>query len=130
MWSRETISTGRAHEARPEGTADMGSEVSEADFDRRGSASCARPDPADRDGARDRDFVWKNSERPHSRFGGVPTACGYQSNRAVAERHQLANPVAGVRPLEEGVLGPAFVGKRISGRKHGESHGRDGAGVY
>ena len=51
MWSRETVPSGRAHEARFEGTSRMDSEISEEGADRRGGASCARPDSTDRDGA-------------------------------------------------------------------------------
>jgi hypothetical protein len=51
MWSRETVSTGRAHEARFEGALGGDSEIWEEGPDGPGGASCARPDSADRDGA-------------------------------------------------------------------------------
>jgi len=51
MWSRETVPTGRAHEARFESASDLDSEVPEEGADGAGGASCARPDPANCDGA-------------------------------------------------------------------------------
>jgi len=108
----------------------MGPEIAKGSADGTSGASSARPDSADRDGARNGDFVGEGGQRSHSRAGGLPTARGRQPDRAVAERDQFADTPSGVCAPEEGVLGPPLVGEGVSCRQHGESDERDGARVY
>jgi len=130
MWSRETVPVGRAHEARLEGPPGVDSEIWEEDTDGPSGASCARPDWADCDGARDHDPVGKGGQRPHARVGSVPTAYRREQDRAVVGRHQFANPAAGVCAPEESVLGATPVGEGIPCGEHGESDRGDGTEIH
>jgi len=67
MWLHETISTGRAHEARFEGPLGLDSQISKEDTDGGCRHTCARPHSANSTGARDNDSVRQGGERPHSR---------------------------------------------------------------
>src|SRR5262245_49498793 len=101
MWSRETVPAGSAHEALFEGASGVDPEISQDGADGAGGASCARPDPANRDGARDQHTFGKSGQRPHSRAGCLSTPRGYQQDGAMAERDQFADIASRVRALEE-----------------------------
>ena len=118
MWTDETISTWRTHEARPKGTFGLDSEISEAGIDRRSSTSSAGLATTNCDGARADDTVREGSERSHTHAGSVSTARGREHDRTVVEGDQLANLASGICASEEAILGSPSVGKGVFGGEH------------
>ena len=99
----------------------MDTEIQEEGADGGHRDSCARPDPADCDGARDNDIVGQSGMRSHSRLGRVSPACRYQHNRAVAEGDIVSCTPSGVPASAEEVLGEAFLGTALSGGDDGDA---------
>ena len=116
------VLVGRTHEILST-TFSVDFEIPEESADAASCASCARPDSADGDGARNHPSVGEGGKQSHSRAGSLPTALGRESNRAVVEGDQFADGPLGVCTVAR--FRPALVGSRVSCREHRESDGRD-----
>lgn len=97
----------------------MDTEIQEESPDRGHRDSCARPDSADRAGARDNDIFRQGSMRSHSRFGRVSAPCGCEHDCPMAEGYLISGTSSGVSASAEEVLGETFLGAGISGGDDG-----------
>ena len=130
MWSRAEVPTWCAHEVRSEGALGVDTEVSQESAGRTIGDSCARPDPTDRDRTRVAHHFRQSGTRPRPRVCVVSSASGYQQDRTVVERDQLASTPAGVSTPAEAVLGPALLGPGVPGGQLRHPHRRDGTAIH
>ena len=130
MWSRETLSVGRAHETRFESTPGLDTEISQAGSDGGGGDSCARRTAPDRVRARPSDYLGEGREGSHSCVLELPAVPGHQHDSAVAQGDQLAGIATGVCASEEAILGKAPVGARIFCGELRHDNGRDDSRVH
>ena len=99
----------------------MDTEIQEEGADGGHRDSCARPDPADCDGARDNDIVGQGGMRSHSRLGRVSAPYRCEHDCAMVEGDIVSCTPSGVSASAEEVLGKAFLGTGLSGGDDGDA---------
>lgn len=93
----------------------MDPEVSKTCADGAGSDPGSRSAAPDSDRARDRGDQRESSGGSCAYVHIIPTDAEYQQNNAVVQRDQLPSDAKGICASKASILGPAFLGSRISG---------------
>ena len=93
----------------------MDPEVSKTGSDRCGSDPGTRSSAPDSAGARDRGDQRKSGRGSCAHVRIVPTDAEYQQDNAMVQRDQLASDAKGICASKATILGPSFLGSRISG---------------